>query len=263
MGGLGSAALGSAGLMLAGSMFCGLMFCGLMFCGVARAQEGAEEAATPDTVSQGQVWLGYLTQTRLSEELSLWNDAHFVPEAFYILRTGVSVHLPERVVVTAGYAFLGLPVGTVTRDLDRREHRPWAQLVYPLRLGDEWGLSNRLRYDARIQRNVEDGEIAPGYGFVNRGRWMLTLRRELPELGFGDGIVPYASVGNEVLVAWDGEGTRLDQNRITAGLGATRRSVALQVSYMNRFVQVGSGRPSVMNHTLVVWVFHEFDLRGD
>lgn len=212
-------------------------------------------------VTQRQTWIGYMSQIRVSDDFSLWNDAHFVPEAFYVLRTGLTYHLAPRLAATAGFAYLGLPVDSVTRDLKRREYRPWAQIVYNSRIAGSWGIQQRVRYDARLRRNVDADGLAPGYGLTNRVRFLLNVRRDLPELLFGDRFLPYVSAGNEVLLDWTERGIRLDQNRITAGLGVTRGPLGLQLGYMNRNVQLPTGAGYVMNHTAVVWIFHNMDLR--
>lgn len=240
----------SVALWLAGAFVFGGM-------GRARAQPPERSIGAQD-----QLWLGYLTQVRVSEPLSIWNDFHYVRGAFYVLRTGLTHHLSDKVALTAGYAHLGLPVGTVNRELQRREHRPWAQLVTSSPLGASWSLVNRVRYEMRFRHNVADDRLAPGYDLTHRLRFLVTFRRDLNELRFGEH-VPFVSVGNEVLVNF-GENVvynHFDQNRVTVGAGLARRRFALQVGYMNRFVQLPSGRDFVMNHTLVVWIFHNFDLR--
>lgn len=233
----------------------------------ARAQEGTQEPGPRQVVAhQQQLWLGFLTQTRFADRYSWWNDAHFVPGAFYIARTGLTYHFSQELSATAGYAYLGLPLGTVTRNLERREHRPWAQVVHNLLLDEQWSVASRFRYDARFRRNVEEGALAPGYGLTNRARLQMSVRRDFSELSWGRRrMVPYLSVANEVLVDAGPAGVRLDQNRITAGLGVAGRRVAVQASYMNRFVHLTSPSPAgaeyMMNHTLVLWVFHHFDVR--
>lgn len=222
-------------------------------------------AQEKNVLEQGQVWLGYMTQARVSDQFSLWNDLHLVPGGFYVLRTGLTYHLGEDVSATAGYAFLGLPVARVTPSLERTEHRPWGQLVYTSRFAGQWRFMHRVRYDARFRRNVVDGQLAPGFGFNHRIRFLFTFRRDLPSLTFGDRWVPYVSVGNEVLLNF-GAGVvydHLDQNRVNVGFGVGKRGLALQVGYMNRYVQLATGRDLVMNHTALLWVFHNFDLRSD
>ncbi|MBC8882713.1 hypothetical protein H9X57_02855 [Flavobacterium piscinae] len=44
-----------------------------------------------------QIWLGYITQTKLSNHLSWWNDAHWVPESFGLVRTGITYHFGKKI----------------------------------------------------------------------------------------------------------------------------------------------------------------------
>lgn len=239
--------------------FCGVVLALALFpAAPALAQRESKSIAT-----QQQTWLGYMTQLRVSDTYSLWNDFHLVPEGFYVLRTGLSYHFNERVTATAGYAFLGLPVGTLTQDLKRQEHRPWGQLVVNVPIAPNWSFTHRFRYDMRFRRNVADGQLASGYELTHRPRFLFTLRRNLPALRFGEQL-PYVSFGNEVLLNFGSHVVfnRMDQNRVTAGVGVARRGLALQVGYMNRFVQLPSGRDFVMNHTLFLWLFHNIDLRA-
>jgi hypothetical protein len=222
--------------------------------GVVRAQPAEREVR-----QQGQVWFGYMSQLRLSERLGLWNDAHLVPGAFYVLRTGLTVHPHERVAITGGYAFLGLPVGSSTADLKRPEHRPWGQIFHSAHLGELWRIQNRFRYDARFRRNIEDSRLAQGYSLTHRLRYMLNFRRDLPSLRFGS-VLPYFTFGNELLLNV-GAAERFDQNRASAALGFTLRGLSLQVGYMHRFVQLVAGERFVANHTLTIWIFHAIDVR--
>jgi hypothetical protein len=220
-------------------------------------------AQTTGVDTRHQLWLGYMTQTRLSERYGWWNDAHLVPGSFYVLRTGLTYRWTERLHATLGYAYLGLALSSENRELKRPEHRPWGQMGYNQRFAQHWSFTARWRQDARFRRNVTNGQLAPGYGFANRSRLLVGLRRDFPELGLGEHAVPYATLGNEVLVEWTFSGARLDQNRVIVGIGLARRDVSLQLSYMNRYVQLAPGAASrgVMNHTLVLWLFQNFDLR--
>jgi hypothetical protein len=223
----------------------------------------AQGQPTTTIAHQPQVWLGYMTQTRVSDRASLWNDAHIVPGGFYIVRTGATLHPTESTALTAGYAFLGLPVGSLTRDFKRTEHRPWAQGTYAGAITDRVRIAQRVRYDARFRRNVAEGALAEGFGLTHRLRFLATLRFDVDRLAFGDGWTPFVSVGDEVLLNF-GRGiiyNRMDQNRGTAMIGAARRGITVQAGYMNRLVQLPSGHDLVMNHTVVLWVFHNIDAR--
>lgn len=215
-------------------------------------------AAAEPVAHTGQGWLGVMTQQRVSEGFSLWNDAHLVPGGFFVLRTGLTAHLPHRFAATAGYAFLGLNLGD--RGLIRPEHRPWAQLVHAHAV-ERWRLTSRVRLDARYRRNVDGDALIAGYTPMFRVRLMFTARRDLPSLTVR-GLTPYVSLGDELLLNFGSEveRDRVDQNRVTAAAGVSRGGHAWQAGYMNRAVVRRTGAV-VMNHTALLWLFANFDLR--
>jgi hypothetical protein len=49
-------------------------------------------AQTKTHINRLQFWGGYITSVRIHSKLSLWNDAHYVPQSFFIGRHGLSVH---------------------------------------------------------------------------------------------------------------------------------------------------------------------------
>ncbi|MCC5928055.1 MAG: DUF2490 domain-containing protein [Cyclobacteriaceae bacterium] len=193
--------------------------------------------------SRPQGWIGYMTSTRISDNYSVWNDAHFVPGGFYVLRTGLTRHLSSQANITAGYAFLGLPAGGVTKDLKRMEHRPWGQLVVSNALSPTWSNVTRIRYDARFRRNVEDGNLTHGYGFNHRLRFMASFRKMLPSLKISGDSETFVAFADEILVNFgrDVVFNAMDQNRVTITTGVQKERITWQIGYMNRFVQLASG----------------------
>jgi len=231
---------------------------------IASSAASADEPPEREVDQRGQVWAGIMTQTRVSDRASLWNDAHFVPDGFFIVRTGATAHLTDNLTMTGGYAYLGLPVaGGLTRDLKRTEHRPWGQIVYTSQAAPAVQILNRIRYDARYRRNVTEGALAPGYGLTHRVRFNLNIRVDIEPLRFGDGVTPYVAVGDEVLLNFGPEVVfnTLDQNRVIGMVGLRRRGIAGQIGYMNRLVQLPTAHRLVMNHTLVGWLFVNIDAR--
>jgi Protein of unknown function (DUF2490) len=205
-----------------------------------------------------QYWLGYMTSTRLSNKYSLWNDLHFVPEGFGIVRTGLTRSISDNVSVTGGYAYLWLPAKPGASKLERHEHRPWAQLQLNVPLQKDWSLIQRIRYDARFRENTSGGEITDGHSFVNRVRLLVSIKKLL---GNAEGVRPYAGVSNEILLNFGKEVTTntFDQNRLSIFVGLQQRNTQYQLGLMNRFVQT-SQSSFILNHTVVVWVIQKFDL---
>lgn len=215
--------------------------------------------AQQKTVQNNQIWIGYMTSTKISEHYSLWNDAHYVPESFAIIRTGVTRSIFNNGGITAGYAFLKLPVSPHTR-LVRTEHRPWAQIQLTTPLASGWSASQRIRYDARFRQHIEDGELSDGYNFNHRIRFLFSIRKNIGK-STSSGVQPYIAFSNETLLNFGKEITynTFDQNRASLSFGIQKNQVQYQVGFMNRFVQTGPTRYT-SNQTIVLWVIQKFDL---
>jgi hypothetical protein len=206
-----------------------------------------------------QIWFGYMTTERLSENYSIWNDIHLVPESFAIVRTGLSRNILNTGVVTAGYAFLWLPVGRDTK-LQRHEHRPWAQFQISSPVGKSWNITHRIRYDARFKQNVKDGILKDGFGFNHRVRFLFSLRKNLAQKSADHQL--YVVISDEVLLNFGSEITynTFDQNRLSLSFGVQSKQTQYQIGLMNRFVQTAQSKYT-LNHTLVARVIQKFDLR--
>lgn len=218
----------------------------------------AQDKQTGNSVTQQfQFWSGYMTTTRLSNWISWWNDAHYVPGSFIIVRTGLSLHIKEGPVVTGGFAHMWLR-GT-NNQLNRNENRPWAQITYGHDLGTNLNLSHRLRYDARFQQIVDQNILIDEYSFHNRFRYMITLKKYFNTSGK---VTPFIRISQEIHVNAGeliNKTQRIDQHRIWLMGGLKYNSLTLQAGYGNRTVMRGS--PYIMNHTLTIWVNQVFDLR--
>ncbi|MFN8692165.1 MAG: DUF2490 domain-containing protein, partial [Cyclobacteriaceae bacterium] len=180
---------------------------------------------------------------------------HLVPHGFFVLRTGLTRNF-QPASITAGYAYLLLPLSAENQSLKRKEHRPWAQIQATFPLPNGFSVSNRIRYDARFRQTVSNGELSDGYSFVNRLRLLISVRKSInvPDQAAWK---PFVSLNEELLVNFGKEVTfnSFDQNRISLMVGASRANVQLQIGYMSRFVQTGY-QLFVNNHTLVMWVTH-------
>lgn len=216
------------------------------------------QAQQKEVEHEEQLWFGYMTTARISNRFSVWNDFHYIPSGFGVARTGLTMHFPNRIDVTAGYAHVWLPL---REKLRRHEHRPWAQVVVHTPLGGNFDLQHRLRWDLRYRQRVADGDIADGYTFNHRGRVQSVLRRNFPGMVIG-GVVPSLVLANELLVNLGRQSDAIfDQNRISLMAGARYKGLLLQAGYMNRYVQAAAPGRFTSNHTLVVWLFHNLELR--
>lgn len=230
-----------------------LVFLFLMFCSVQVAQTQHK------TVQNNQIWLGYMTSTKISDKYSIWNDIHYVPESFAIVRTGITRSIFNNGGITAGYAFLRLPLSPGTA-LERNEHRPWAQIQVAFPLAAQWNISQRIRYDARFKQEVDDGQLGDEYNFNHRVRFLMSIKRNIGNIS-PTGIQPYLALSNEILLNFGKEITynTFDQNRISLSFGVQKNQIQYQLGFMNRFVQTGPARYA-SNQTVVLWVIQKFDL---
>jgi len=213
------------------------------------------------TVTQNeQLWLGYMTSAKFNDRYSLWNDFHYVPEGFFVARTGLTFHAKE-VNFTAGYAFLLLPESPIDLSLKRKEHRPWAQAVTSFPLPRSFSLVQRIRYDARFRQNLVSNELSDDYIFTNRIRFLTAIKKMIGEKSDRK-FQPYVVVADEVLLNF-GESVvnTFDQNRIQLSVGLQGKNIQYQFGYMTRFVQTGPTR-YVNNHTLLFWVTQKITFKG-
>ena len=209
-----------------------------------------------DGVSQGSYWLGYMSSWWLSARRAIWLDAHFDHESFSVLRGGLTTVLKTGQPVTGGYAYV-----LTNPDLERREHRPWGQIVLPFPLSANWRFSQRIRGDLRIQQSVEDGQIVSGWDTTLRARFQSTFTYQLSPRAFGK---PIIQLGDELLfnVASTAQPGGLDQNRASVMVGIEREKITYRLGYMNRYITGKGGSQDVVEHALVLWVTQAIDIGG-
>jgi len=212
--------------------------------------------------SANQYWAGYISSIRISSTYSLWNDFHYVPDAFFIGRHGVTKHLNDEISITAGYAWLFLS-GVPSSNLNRMEHRPWAQFLLNLPVGKKYQIHHRVRYDARFRELIQDDMIGPDFGFNHRLRFMSSIRRPLRGLILGKK-VPFITFGNEVLINFGREirGNYLDQNRTWIMVGYEVKNATFQFGYMYRYIPQYVLNSANRMHTITLWVSQAFITRN-
>lgn len=220
----------------------------------------ADTFAQRSITSQSQYWLGYMTSTELSHQYSWWNDTHYVPDGFFILRTGLT-YTVKKASVTAGYAHAWLPASSSNTDLIRNENRPWAQVQFTLPINTALTFTQRTRYDARFIQNISQGETLDDFTFVNRIRFLGSLRNTFPSFG-NNKYKPFIALSDEVLLNFgkNVSGSMFNQNRIYLTLGVQKARTQYQIGYMNRLVLTGTDQ-YVQNHTVLLWVTQKFSLR--
>lgn len=208
-----------------------------------------------------QYWTGYMTQGKISDRWSLWNDSHWVPESFFLLRTGATYHFKSkhRLSLTAGFAKLWIYPAQPYLHTFRPENRPWAQIVFQQQPNVIKHLQ-RFRVDARFRRNIQDDVLQEGFNFNWRLRYMYQARYDFNPNQNKNYF--YTSVSNEVLFNLGNEienNFRMDQNRLQLALGFQKNQMAFQLGYMNFMTLSNQSSQLTMKHTLTAWVFHAFD----
>lgn len=213
---------------------------------------GAQTTVAPEPGArqhEGALWLGIMSEWRIRGPWSLWFDTHLNERAFFVLRPGLSYKFASGPTATAGYAYVLTDPGDGS--LTRQEHRPWAQLVFPAKFGDDWGFSERLRAELRARERVENGSLTEGWIAVPRFRAQTAVTYTFAKASYGQWFLQPAV---EILVnAGDSVGRNfLDQTRASLMVGLHTEAFTVRVGYMDRFIP--STTPPTHEHDLVVWL---------
>ena len=226
---------------------------------------GLKTIAQEDFVYENQVWLGYTTDTKVSDRFSIWNDAHYVPKSFLILRTGATYRFKfsEKVSgsTTLGFARLWL-YSRIETTPTKNEYRPWGQTTASFKIRN-FTITNRFRYDARFKQRIENNMLQDEFEF--NWRWRYFLMASYPILKNSEKhTLWYAYTFNEIL--FDSgkiitNGFRLNQNRFTIGIGYQIKDIKIQVGYLNMIKNPPVEGNKIMANTAMLMVFHNFDFR--
>ncbi|RLB56296.1 MAG: hypothetical protein DRJ42_03765 [Deltaproteobacteria bacterium] len=209
--------------------------------------------ASAQSDNEATFWLAYMNQTAITPNWAIWFDTHYNHGAFFVLRGGLVYNIENGPGLTAGYAHLLLDPGDGS--LDRNEHRPWAQAVFPFRISDEWGFSQRIRSDFRFRESVAGGKVVNGWDFTVRLRWQSALTYWFPDLDVGRFFV---QVADEVLINFgpDAGPNHLDQNRLSLLLGMKMGRLTVRVGYMDRWIPGATGMTAIHEHAALLWFNH-------
>ncbi|QHT69047.1 DUF2490 domain-containing protein [Rhodocytophaga rosea] len=240
-----------------------LSFCTFIIISIASlAQTPAKQVH-----EQGQAWLGYINQTRISDKFSLWLDLHarrtdlFDRWATTIIRPGITYHFPHNINFTAGYAYVShYPAAGL--NTVRPEHRPWQQVSWTRR-AKHIQMQQWVRFEQRFNRKIANDELQEGYNFNYRFRYLLSvllpIKKEFIEPNsvffvFNDEI--HINAGKQITYNY------FDQNRFFLGFGYQfTKSLNAQLGYMNLFQQLPAGNRYNNNHTIRLFIFNNIDLR--
>ncbi len=227
----------------------------------------AQKTVTTDE----QAWIAVFNQTRLSKKWGLWFDAHLRLKDDYvgdlsqsILRFGPTYFLTDDVRLTAAYAYVHTFPGPGHANIGLPEHRPWQQVLwytrYPkVRLTQSFRLEERYR-----RKTLTDNELGEGYNFSWRLRYNFWFYTPLTKKQFEPGGLQFL-VNNEIFISF-GKNivyNHYDQNRLFVGLVyQINKQAQLHGGYMNLYQQLPTGDQFRNQHTVRVFYFHNFDLRG-
>lgn len=204
-------------------------------------------------ITQGEFWLGYNGNIKLSKNWGIWTDLQYVTTSFAAIRIGATRTIYESHKGTIGYGRVYASTSFADK-LIRDEHRPWAQLLGKFELSKRLSYNYRLRYDARFRKEIIGETILDSYIFYNRFRWQSDFRFKIKDLGSGKSF--HVDLADELLVnAGKQVKNGIDQNRFYAFLGYTTPAVTILAGYDWRFIPQANGI-NINRHGITVWVTH-------
>jgi hypothetical protein len=216
-------------------------------------------AQLPISSTGNRLWFGYITDIKIDDQWSVWNDTHWVPDGFGIVRTGLSYKFKDsNIKTTLGYSFL-LQYPAEEGKSFRPEHRPWGQTVLTHR-NEKWTYLHRLRYEARYRQLIFEDQLQNEFNFNYRLRYLFQARYFLPNSRVKDDKW-FLTISDEVLFNLGNEvknKMRLDQNRISIGGGLQMKKMTFQLAYMNQLIENSQIFEFKMTHNLQLLIFHNF-----
>lgn len=211
--------------------------------------------------SQFSGWLASFNTVKLDKKFSLhtdiqWRSTDQLQHTQTILfRPGLNMHLSDKLIISAGYAFIQNRRVISNVSGLTPEHRLWEQLIYNHKVA-KLAMSHRFRLEQRFIGNttVQNNELKnDGSIYANRFRYFI--RNILPlnkGLVFAKG--PFAALQNEVFLNFGNtsnvNGHVFDQNRLYLAAGyRINPAFDLEAGYMYQYVK---GRADVhLNNNIV------------
>lgn len=208
------------------------------------------------TSPKGEFWGAYITNTKLTDRFSVWNDFHYTTNAFFISRHGLTFWLKDNIDITAGYAYVRASTHFTNR-LARSEYRLWGQMIGRFDISERWHYQFRLRHDGRFRNKIVGEEIFDDKLFYHRTRLLNDLRFTVKKYNNGK---LHLDVMDEVLYNFGGQiQNGLDQNRLYLLLGYFTKNLTLFGGAHSRMVPTGGAMQYYYGATL--WLIHTIDLR--
>lgn len=241
---------------------------GLLLLSIFFTSEVFAQAPEKNIRTAGQLWLGYVNQTRFSEKWGAWLDIHYRttdnlvdrPMTF-IFRPAATYFIKDNLRVNAGYALVKHYPGKGL-NTTRTEHRPWQQIWWNQKYPG-LNMLQYLRFEQRFNQKVVSDQIQDGYNYSFRLRYSLSFFVPLK----GKELIaktPFFALTNELFLNFGDKVTynTFDQNRLFIGLGYQFTShINAQLGYMNLYLQEGSPYNYLSAHAIRLTVFQTLDLR--
>lgn len=204
-------------------------------------------------INQGELWLGYNANIKLSKNWGIWTDLQYVTTSFAAARIGVTRTVYQSHKGTIGYGRVYTST-SFSDKLIRSEHRPWAQLSGKFELTKRLSYLYRLRYDARFRKEISGETILDSYIFYNRFRWQSDFRFKIKDLGAGKSV--HIDLADELLIN-TGQPVKdgIDQNRFYAFFGYSAPDLTILAGYDWRLIPQANGI-NINRHGITVWVTH-------
>ena len=213
-------------------------------------------AGMSQTSPKGEFWGAYITNTKLTERFSVWNDVHYTTNAFFLTRHGLTFWLKDNIDFTAGYAYVRASTHFTNR-LSRSEYRLWGQIIGRFDISKRWNYQLRLRHDGRFRDEIIGEEILNDKIFYHRARVMNDLRFTIKEYNKGK---LHLDLIDEILFNFDDQiQNGLDQNRLYLLLGYSTKKLTLLGGAHSRMVPTGGEMKYFYGATL--WLTHTIDLQ--
>jgi len=207
----------------------------------------------------GEIWGAYINTIQLNDHWKIWNDYHYVPNGFGIIRPGITYQTKKGYQFTLGYAYVRASTPK-TSQLIRNENRIWGQAIKNFKLSPKFQYIIRFRYDARFRASFdEQGDVTKNqFTFNNRFRLMQDLRYRLTPIQKEN--YWHIDFINEALLNTGKQiDNGIDQIRSYLMIGYSKPNLTLLAGYHQRFIPSKS-QNWTLNQGLTIWLIQNINL---
>ena len=219
------------------------------------------QSAERTVSNQDHTWLMAFGNHRLTETWGLHTEYQFRRTGWgggwqqSLLRVGLDRHLQDGAMLTAGYGWIrSFPYGEQPIAETFDEHRIWQQLITQSQTGP---LKWLHRY--RLEQRYMDRKDNPSW--QHRVRYFVQVTCPLPSKpqwsfsAYEEAFVGLRSLTSPTV-------NLLQQNRLALALNrAWASGTSVQLGYLHQVLWKGDGLRVEQNHTLLLGVRHDLDVR--